>query len=577
MEPLEIKGVEKEPLTFDLESEEINVPGVKVNTSIENIEDFQIPDITEQKDIEKLKSKRLRKQYKNQIIPPYQAEKEYKYKPLIPEYSCSNENDFLLESVPKSENENYLLDKSRTFEIINENDLNIDGQKNEKNWNDLIKIDNDSLVVKGKSKAPLQIDNNKEVIEIKKQINKWDDLIDDKTEDVNIKGQQIKKNVFDIESENIELKGKEKKSFKIDEQNEVIEFIGKDNISKWNELNDVENGELLNLKGKNKSPLQIENNNDVIQIDGQPQKSKWGELNDIENEVIDINGIEKPDWNQLNDIEGEDILINGQENPKISNWNDINDMEGEQLFIKNTYKQPENWNDKLKKQKVDDINYNKNIQTINLQPKKTGLLEGSDSDDVIENDDDYGQNDHSQKLKQKSGQRDVLIEITKKGNQNNLNDNDDIDVLNSTHAHKKTGKKFENSFQNIKKKIENKSKSGSQPKDIILEEKSNRPSVEDKKLLEEENIIENNEEAENIYKNKNLNQTYKPSNRYSYNEPIGRDFKTSTSQARRSVAGPENVNKRFSESQNIQSLLRKQAGNKKAEYLREFKDDKEEF
>ena len=323
--------------------------------------------------------------------------------------------------------------------------------------------------------------------------------------------------------------------------------------------------------------MQIENNNDVIQIDGQPQKSNWNELKDIKNEVIDIYGIEKPDWNQLNDIETEDILINGQENPKISNWNDINDIEGEDLFIENTYKQPENWNDKLKKQKVDDINYNKNIQTINVQPKKTGLLEGSDSDDIIENDDDYGQNDHSQNLKQKSGQRDVLIEITKKGNENNLNDNDDIDVLNSTHAHKKKGKKFENSFQNIKKKIENKSKSGSQPKDIILEEKSNRPSVEDKKLLEEENVIENNEEAENIYKNKNLNQTYKPSNRYSYNEPIGRDFKTSTSQARRSVAGPENVNKRFSESQNIQSLLRKQAGNKKTEYLREFKDDKEEF
>ena len=237
-------------------------------------------------------------------------------------------------------------------------------------------------------------------------------------------------------------------------------------------------------------------------------------------------------------------------------------MEGNQLFIENTYKHPQNWNDKLKKQNVDDISYNKNVQTIKVEPKKGGLIEGSDSDEVIENDDDYGQNDHSQSLKQKSGQRDVLIEITKKGNEKNLNDNEEIDILNSTHPHKKKGKKFENSFQNIKKKIENKSKSGSQPKDVILEE---------------DNVIENNEDAENIYKNKNFNQTYKPSTRYSYNDQIKGDFKTSTSQARKSVAGPETVNKRISESQNIQSLLRKKAGNKKTEYLREFKDDKDEF
>ncbi len=42
MEPLEIKGVEKEPLTFDLESLEINVPGVKINISIEKLDDIKL-------------------------------------------------------------------------------------------------------------------------------------------------------------------------------------------------------------------------------------------------------------------------------------------------------------------------------------------------------------------------------------------------------------------------------------------------------------------------------------------------------------------------------------------------------
>ena len=42
MEPLEIKGVEKEPLTFDLESLEINVPGVKVNTLFEKVDNIEI-------------------------------------------------------------------------------------------------------------------------------------------------------------------------------------------------------------------------------------------------------------------------------------------------------------------------------------------------------------------------------------------------------------------------------------------------------------------------------------------------------------------------------------------------------
>ena len=120
------------------------IKNTNINTSIEKLDDFHL--------------------------------KRYKF---IPEYYCVNENQFLLESVPKSEKENYILNNYRTFEINKENEINLIGQKN--NWKDLIKIGNENFIVKGKSKKLLKF-----------EINKWDRLIDEKNENINIKGIQKK-------------------------------------------------------------------------------------------------------------------------------------------------------------------------------------------------------------------------------------------------------------------------------------------------------------------------------------------------------------------------------------------------